>query len=91
MISFVVSHGEVSERFMELVLETSDSKEPRVRIPSSPPPAVSLAPAAVFCWRGSPCLSISSESFFSDVSNRPEKNPVWRSTQVGDEAPLLRA
>ena len=30
-------HGEVSERFKELVLKTSDSKEPRVRIPSSPP------------------------------------------------------
>ena len=30
-------HGEVSERFKELVLKTSDSKEPWVRIPSSPP------------------------------------------------------
>ena len=30
-------YGEVSERFKELVLKTSDSKEPRVRIPSSPP------------------------------------------------------
>ena len=30
-------NGEVSERFMELVLKTSDSQEPRVRIPSSPP------------------------------------------------------
>ena len=29
--------GEVSERFMELVLKTSDSKEPWVRIPPSPP------------------------------------------------------
>ncbi len=29
--------GEVSERFKELVLKTSDSKEPWVRIPSSPP------------------------------------------------------
>ena len=29
--------GEVSERFKELVLKTSDSKEPRVRIPISPP------------------------------------------------------
>ena len=32
-----VTDGEVSERFKELVLKTSDSKEPRVRIPSSPP------------------------------------------------------
>lgn len=32
------AYGEVSERFMELVLKTSDSQEPRVRIPSSPPP-----------------------------------------------------
>lgn len=31
------AYGEVSERFMELVLKTSDSQEPRVRIPSSPP------------------------------------------------------
>ena len=29
--------GEVSERFKEPVLKTGDSKEPRVRIPSSPP------------------------------------------------------
>ena len=30
-------HGEMSERFKELVLKTSDSKEPWVRIPLSPP------------------------------------------------------
>ena len=30
-------NGEMSERFKELVLKTSDSKEPRVRIPFSPP------------------------------------------------------
>ena len=37
IIICVNRRGEVSERFMELVLKTSDSKEPRVRIPSSPP------------------------------------------------------
>ena len=31
------TYGEMSERFMELVLKTSDSKEPWVRIPLSPP------------------------------------------------------
>ncbi len=31
------SRGEVSERFKEPVLKTGDSKEPWVRIPSSPP------------------------------------------------------
>ncbi len=36
-----VNHGEVSEWFKELVLKTSDSQEPRVRIPSSPPPLFS--------------------------------------------------
>ena len=30
-------NGEVSERFMELVLKTSDPKGPGVRIPLSPP------------------------------------------------------
>ena len=30
-------HGEVSEGFKELVLKTSDSQEPWVRIPPSPP------------------------------------------------------
>ena len=34
----VTCHGEVSERFKELVLKTSDSQEPWVRIPLSPPP-----------------------------------------------------
>ena len=38
-------NGEVSERFKELVLKTSDSKEPRVRIPSSPPSTLRGAPA----------------------------------------------
>ena len=30
-------YGEVSERFKELVLKTSDAKAPRVRISASPP------------------------------------------------------
>ena len=62
-----VKNGEMSERFKELVLKTSDSKEPRVRIPFSPPffyaPLIYMA-------------------FFSVT--------IWSSTQVGDEAPLLR-
>ena len=58
--------GEVSERFMELVLKTSDPQGPGVRIPLSPP----ISPTN--------CI------FFIDVTTR-------RSTQVGDEAPLLRA
>ena len=33
----VFCSGEVSERFKELVLKTSDSQEPWVRIPLSPP------------------------------------------------------
>ena len=33
----VTCDGEVSERFKELVLKTSDSQEPWVRIPPSPP------------------------------------------------------
>ena len=60
-------HGEVSERFKELVLKTSDSKEPRVRIPFSPP-----------------FFKITTLWFSSYVTIRS-------STQVGDEAPLLRA
>ena len=62
-----VTDGEVSERFKELVLKTSDSKEPRVRIPSSPPISILAATEATI------------------------RLSIWRCTQVGDEAPLLRA
>ena len=37
IIMSVTCDGEVSERFKELVLKTSDSQEPWVRIPPSPP------------------------------------------------------
>ena len=62
-----VTDGEVSERFKELVLKTSDSKEPRVRIPSSPPFSILAAKKNIGLGY------------------------LWRCTQVGDEAPLLRA
>ena len=67
---------------MELVLKTSDPHGPGVRIPLSPP--ISPMYVANFC-----------EGF-----NTPNENlqfymyidvTTWRSTQVGDEAPLLRA
>ncbi len=34
----MIPKGEMSEWFKELVLKTSDSQEPWVRIPLSPPP-----------------------------------------------------
>ena len=37
MINYAKLHGEMSERFMELVLKTSDPKGPGVRISLSPP------------------------------------------------------
>ena len=59
-------HGEVSEGFKELVLKTSDSQEPWVRIPPSPPSNTIINQIDLYLL-------------------------PWRSTQVGDEAPLLRA
>ena len=44
--------GEVSERFKELVLKTSDSKEPWVRIPPSPPNFVSCKASLPPCLAG---------------------------------------
>ena len=76
MIIYVLSNrlqnvcGEVSERFMELVLKTSDS----MRAAGSNPALSAIV------------LMIVSQKFNSFSVTLP-----WRSTQVGDEAPLLRA
>ena len=60
-------HGVVSEWFKELVLKTSDSQEPWVRIPPSPPTSI------------------------YEATSQYTLSVTMRSTQVGDEAPLLRA
>ena len=67
--SYRCLRGEVSERFKELVLKTSDSKEPWVRIPPSPPMSASC--------KASPFLCL--------VCRTAETILIlkWRSTQVG--------
>ena len=67
-----VTDGEVSERFKELVLKTSDSKEPRVRIPSSPPFSILAAKKNIGLgyhlemysswWRGAPAKGVGWET-----------------------------
>ena len=60
-----VTYGEMSERFKELVLKTSDPVTGR---------------------------GFESHSLRQNISSKyTVKTAPWRSTQVGDEAPLLRA
>ncbi len=50
------SFGEMSEWFKELVLKTSDSKEPWVRIPPSPPFYINSACRSTQEAEGAPLL-----------------------------------